>query len=135
MRVALPLVALWLVVSVPAGNAAWSLPASGSGAAKAKTMSGGNTPSATVAGNDVTVTWTASPFPEGGSIPTYIVKRFNAIGGAAQTVLANCAGSVNGTSCTEINVPIGTWKYSVTPALGLWRGAESAQSATVTVLL
>jgi hypothetical protein len=134
MRFVLGAFALSLAFVVPAGNAAWSVAASGTGAAKAKSMSAGNTPSASVLGNDVTVTWAASTFPEGGSIPTYIVKRYNLVG-AAQTVLADCAGTVSGTTCTENNVPAGTWKYSVTPALGLWRGAESAQSADVVVLV
>jgi hypothetical protein len=135
MRYAAAAVALWLGICAPAGNAAWGVAASGTGAAKAKTMSGGNTPSASVAGRNVTVTWTASTFPEGGSIPGYVVKRYSSLGGAAQVVLADCAGTVTGTSCTEQNVPIGSWKYSVTPALGLWRGTESGQSAAVTVLL
>jgi hypothetical protein len=134
MRLAIALLALWFAASVPAGNASWGVQTTGSGAAKAKTMSGGNTPAASVAGNDVTLTWTASTFPEGGSIPSYVVKRYNLLG-AAQTVLANCAGTVTGTTCTEIDAPIGTWKYSVTPAIGLWRGSESALSADVVVLL
>lgn len=134
MRVALAVFTLWLACFVPAGNAAWGLGTSGTGAAKAKSMSAGNTPSASVSENDVTVTWAASAFPEGGSIDSYIVKRYNTLG-AAQTVLANCAGTVSGTTCTENDVPIGTWRYTVTPALGLWRGGESAQSADVVVLL
>jgi hypothetical protein len=134
VKVVLAAFALWLAFFVPAGNAAWGIGMSGSGAAKAKSMSGGNTPSATVSGNDVTVSWAPSAFPEGGSIPSYIVKRYNVVG-AGQTVLASCAGTITGTTCTENDVPIGTWKYSVTPALGLWRGGESAQSADVVVLL
>jgi hypothetical protein len=134
MRRVLAFVAVCSVVCVPVGNAAWSAGASGTGAAKAKTMSGGNTPSASVTGNDVTLTWTASSFPEGGAIPSYVVKRYDLLG-VAQTVLADCAGTVTGTTCTENNVPIGTWKYSVTPAVGLWRGSESAKSADVVVLL
>jgi hypothetical protein len=134
VRLAVALLALSFAAIVPAGKAAWGVQTTGTGSAKAKTMSGGNTPTASVTGNDVTLTWTASTFPEGGSIPTYIVKRYNLLG-AAQTVLADCAATVNGTTCTENDVPIGTWKYSVTPALGLWRGSESAQSADVVILL
>jgi hypothetical protein len=134
MRLAVALLALWLAASVPAANAGWGVQSTGSGSAKARTMSGGHSPTASLTGNDVTLTWTASTFPEGGSIPTYIVKRYNLLG-APQSVLANCAGTVTGTTCTENDVPIGTWKYSVTPALGLWRGSESPQSADVVVLL
>ena len=128
------LLSLTLVLAVPA-SAGWDTSGSGAGAAAAKTMTGGNVPSGTVAGSNVTVSWSASSFAEGGAVPSYVVKRYNALSGAVQTIGAGCAGLVSGTSCTENGVPIGTWKYSVTPAAGAWRGAESAQSANVVVLI
>jgi hypothetical protein len=42
---------------------------------------------------------------------------------------------VSGTSCVESGVPTGTWKYSVTPAAGTWRGVEGPQSDPVVVTL
>ena len=67
-------------------------------------------------------------------MPAYVVRRYNAFGGAEGTVLPGCSGLVPATSCVENNVPIGAWKYTVTPAAGAWRGAQSAQSAQVLVL-
>src|SRR5689334_16629581 len=93
-------------------------------------MSTGNTPTASVSGRNVTVSWTAT----GGSVPEsgYIVKRYNT-SGTLQTIGSACSGTVVGTSCTEAAVPAGSWKYSVTPVRQSWQGAESSQSATQVV--
>jgi hypothetical protein len=116
-------------------QASWSADGSGTAVTGAKTMPAGNVPSGTVAGNSVTLTWTASTFAGGGAVPSYVVRRFNSVTSAEATVLANCAGLVSATTCTENGVGVGTWRYTVTPAVGVWRGTESAQSAAVTVLL
>jgi hypothetical protein len=98
-------------------------------------MPTGNTPSASVPllSFNVTVSWSASTFSGGGSVSGYVVKRYPAAGGAAVTPAAGCSGTVAGTSCTENGVPVGSWKYSVTPVRGGWTGTESAQSAAVGV--
>ena len=119
----------------PAGSAAWSLSPSGSGATGSKTMPAGNAPTATVASHDVTLSWTASQFAGGTNVPAYVVKRYNGVTNAVQTVLAGCSGTVAAVTCTEVGVPTGSWKYTITPAAGAWRGTESAQSALVVVLL
>lgn len=126
-----------LVAAVLAGGAwaAWLPGGSGSGAARAKSLPAGNVPNPPSALlRSVTVTWTASTFVGGTPVPAYVVRRFNAIGGAEGTVLSACSGLVTATTCTENNVPIGTWKYTVTPAAGAWRGTQSGQSAPVLVL-
>jgi hypothetical protein len=128
-------VAALALVLCGAAQASWSVDNSGTAAAAAKTMPAGNVPSGTVAGNAVTLTWTASTFADGGAVPSYVVRRFNSVTSAEETVLANCAGLVSATTCTENGVPTGTWRYTVTPAAGVWRGTQSAQSAVVTVLL
>jgi hypothetical protein len=81
----------------------------------------------------VTVSWAAVSFPGGGPVGGYRVRRYNAITNVEDTVLAGCVGTVLATSCVEQNAPIGAWKYTVTPAKGLWRGGESPNSATVIV--
>jgi hypothetical protein len=120
-------------LSLPsAASAGWTAQGSGSGSSKAKTMPGGNTPSASVSGRSVTVSWSASALAGGGAVDGYTVRRYSS-GGASQTIGANCTGTVTGLTCTERGVAAGTWKYSVAPVLGNWTGAESAQSPTVTV--
>ena len=119
------------------GDAAWSVNRTGTGAIGSKTISttAPAAPSGSVSSHDVTVTWTASQFVDGTNVPSYIVKRYDAITNALQTTLAACSGNVGGTSCVEHSVPTGTWKYTVTPAAGVWRGTESPKSANVVVLV
>ncbi len=121
-----------VIVALPAlAQASWNANAgSGNGYSKAYSMSGGNQPTASVSGRNVTVSWSAT----GGDVPVagYTVKRFT-VGGVQQTILSNCTGTVSGTSCTENDVPPGTWRYSVTPVRQNWQGTESAQSANATV--
>jgi hypothetical protein len=83
----------------------------------------------------VTLSWAASNFAGGGVVPGYVIRRFNSVSQAEATVLTVCAGTVSGTTCTENGVSVGSWKYTVTPAAGSWRGAQSAQSAAVVVTL
>ena len=98
-------------------------------------MPAGNVPSGTAAVGSVTVTWTASTFAGGAPVPGYVIRRFNSVTAAEAPVLSACSGIRSGTSCTESGVPIGSWKYTVTPAAGSWRGTQSAQSAAVVVTL
>lgn len=112
----------------------WQSQGSGAGATAAKTMPGGNVPSGSAVGSNVTLSWSASAFASGESVSGYVVKRYDALGNPS-SALAGCAGVVSGTSCTENGVPIGTWKYTITPAQGDWRGAASGQSAPVIVLI
>ena len=126
-----------LALAAPApGDAAWSVGVSGTGATKSKTMPAANgVPSGSVSSHDVTVSWTAGQFAGGGIVPGYVVNRYDAVTNAVQTVLSACNGIVAATSCVEHGVPTGTWKYTVTPAAGSWRGTESGKSATVVVLV
>jgi hypothetical protein len=125
------LLAATLTASVPAvAGATWKDPGAGSGYSKANALASGATPSASVSGRSVTVSWIAS----GGAVPVagYVVKRYDT-NGQAQTVGSACSGTVSGLTCTEDSVPAGEWRYSVAPVNNNWRGAESAQSASVTV--
>jgi hypothetical protein len=131
MRWLLLLVAVVAVGSPGGATAAWSRIGSGSSAAKAKALGPGNVP--TVSGHKVTVSWAASSYANGGSPAGYLINRYNASTGVLQTIGANCSGTIAALTCTENGVPSGSWKYTVTPAAGNWRGAESAKSATVTV--
>jgi hypothetical protein len=122
-----------LALAAP-GVAGWGSGASGSGAAGAKSMPGGNTPTATLVVTSITVTWSASAFGGGPDVEGYIVKRYNTLGGGAQAPGGSCAGTVTATSCSDSGVGPGSWTYTVTPAQGSWRGAESGQSNAVVKL-
>jgi hypothetical protein len=117
-------------------SAAWSSGTGSAGAARsaAMTMSSGNQPTATVgtpAGSTVDVTWPASS--GGAPVAGYEVRSYDAASGISRTVGAACAGIVGATSCSETNVPDGSWRYSVTPRQQAWAGAESPLSNPIVV--
>ena len=99
--------------------------------AVADTVNAGNQPRVTPSGSSATVAWDESRLLSAATVDGYIVKRYDT-GDIAQTVNPSCAGTIGTLSCLETNVPDGSWKYTVTPAVGLWRGTESAPR-TVTV--
>ncbi len=124
--------AIAAVALAAADNAAasWQVAGAGSGYSGARAMPAGNIPAATVSGRNVSLSWPASS----GAVPVegYVVKRYDP-SDDEQPVGANCSGTVSGTSCTEQGVPAGDWTYTITPARAAWRGAESAESSSVTV--
>src|SRR3954464_6597695 len=115
-----------------ASEASWSASGSGSGSAKAKSMPAGNTPTASVSGRNVTVSWTASSFSGGGAVSGYVVKRYNT-SNQLQTILSACSGTISALTCTENAVPAGSWRYTVTAKHSNWTGTESAMSSTAVV--
>jgi hypothetical protein len=123
-----------LAIALPTtATASWQGNGSGTGYLRAKTMPTGNQPTASVSNRDVTVSWAQSTFSGGGAVSGYAVKRYDT-NGNSQNIGSNCSGTVSGLTCTENGVPAGTWKYTVTPKQGdNWTGAESPQSASVTV--
>ncbi len=125
-------VAVAALTMVASATAAWQSPGSGSGYSGTKTMPTGSTPSASVSNRKVTVSWSASTLPGGGAVDGYLVKRYDT-GGVQQTIGADCSGTIAALTCTENSVPPGSWRYTVTPLLGNWRGSESPMSSTVTV--
>jgi hypothetical protein len=108
--------------------------AGGNGASAAAAVNQGATPTASSAGNVVTVSWATSTLSNGTTaVAGYIVKRYD-VALTPQTILSACTGTVAATTCLESNVPVGTWTYSVTPVFATsWVGAESAKSSPVTV--
>ncbi|MGZ6545128.1 MAG: hypothetical protein ACXVEI_07435 [Actinomycetota bacterium] len=124
-----------LVVATPGiAQAAWTATAATpKGYAKAVSVPSGNTPTTSVNGRDVTVSWAVARFPNTTPVAGYTVRRFDSSTGVPQTVLASCTGTIATLTCTEFGVAPGTWKYAVTPKQALWTGPESAKSATATV--
>jgi hypothetical protein len=128
--VALLVVALSGISSV--AFAAWEITGDGEGRAKADSMPTGSTPSATVSNRNVTVTWPQVTIPGRGPADSYRVTRYNE-SGEAQTIISNCTGQITGLTCTEIGVPGGQWRYSVSPNYALWVGPNGPLSIAVTV--
>ncbi|MEO8093869.1 MAG: LamG domain-containing protein [Pseudolysinimonas sp.] len=137
LGLALLLAAIFTAGSI--GSAAWAFWSAGAtvgsnGASAATSVNGGQTPTATVAAANVTVSWAASTLASGQPVSGYTIKRYDATGTVLQTIKSACTGTIATTSCVESAVPEGSWKYSVTPVLATnWLGAESAKSATVIV--
>ncbi|HEX8741642.1 MAG TPA: hypothetical protein VF712_00775 [Thermoleophilaceae bacterium] len=126
------LVLLTALGAADASRAAWQSPGAGGQAAKAITLGTGSTPSASVSNRSVSLTWSATTLPGGGSVSGYTVRRYSS-GGVLQSIGSSCSGTITATSCTETGVPGGTWRYTITPVQGNWSGSASAQSSAVTV--
>lgn len=129
-RLALLIVAVLCMAFASSAVANWNGTGNGSGYSKASSLSAGNAPTTSVSGRNVTVSWTAP----GGATPVsgYTVKRYSA-GGAVQNIRSNCTGTITTLSCTEQDVPSGSWTYTVTPRNANWQGAESPTSSTTNV--
>ncbi len=113
----------WSIGSVPGGN----------GQAQAATVGQGATPTTTVVGSTITVSWTASTLSNGQAVTGYKIKRYSEATHTSQTILSACTGTVTALSCVESNVPAGDWVYTVTPVFATnWLGAESQDSDPVT---
>ncbi|GIV00569.1 MAG: hypothetical protein KatS3mg014_2184 [Actinomycetota bacterium] len=126
-------VVLGVVLAPGLALAAWTAAGSGDAFGRAFAMPAGSTPSVSVTGRNVTLSWSGSTFPNGDPVDGYVVRRYPSGGGASQTVLADCAGTVTTTSCVEHAVPAGSWVYTITPVHASWTGTEGATSAAVTI--
>lgn len=131
---------LGLGLAVPLGltctssaGAAWSSGGGGTAASLSYTMPEGAQPTASVSRTSVTLSWPAALLPDGAGVAGYEIARFNAANGSEAIVGAGCSGTVTGTTCTELNVPAGTWTYADTPVQDNWVGGRSADSVSVTV--
>jgi hypothetical protein len=113
--------------------AAWSAQGSGSAAAAATVMPAGTAPNGSASGLSVTISWTAASMDNGTAVAGYSISRYNASTHASATVNAGCSGTVTSTTCTENNVPAGTWVYTDTPVQGHWTGGQSPDSTAVVV--
>jgi len=131
---------LLLVLAAPAA-AYWQAGGAGTGQAPVDTLASGNLPTTSASLNTVTVTWPQSTL-QGNRIGGYTgggytIRRYPASGGTAVTPNGACASTISGStatlSCQETSVPVGSWRYTVATRLNSWTGAESLQSASVTV--
>ncbi|MBT2567161.1 hypothetical protein J7I84_11770 [Arthrobacter sp. ISL-85] len=121
---------LLLLGSGTAAYAFWaSTTSSNNAAAAADTLAPGSKPAVSANGAALSVTWANGTTINGRPATGYTVARYSAAtGGTAIPATGGCAGTVTTLTCTEQNVPGGTWYYTVTPAIALWTGAESPRS-------
>ncbi len=119
------------VIGPKTANASWAGTATGSARAAAQTVLMAATPNASVTNQSVSLSWTATTLSGGTLVTGYVVRRYDTAL-VAQTVLSSCT-SVTTNSCTETNVPAGTWTYSVQATRGNWAGVEGARSSSVVV--
>jgi hypothetical protein len=114
----------------PAAYAFWeSVSSSNFAAAAADAITPGTTPAVAANGTALSVTWPAAATMAGRSATGYTVTRYAAAtGGTGIPATGACAGTVTALSCTEQSVQGGIWYYTVTPAIALWKGAESSRS-------
>jgi hypothetical protein len=139
----------WLAVGVAlvaAGGlaaAAWAYwtataTAGSGGGSTASSVNQGPTPSVTVsttAGRQVTISWGATTLSNSHAVDGYLVNRYPAAGGVGTiNPFSSCTGTVTGLSCTETQVPPGSWKYAITPVIGTnWKGLEGTLSGAISV--
>lgn len=112
--------------------AGWGVTGTGAGSSRAVVMPSGSGPTATVVGRNVTVSWSASSFPDSTPVNGYRVTRYDSVS-ASQSVGSSCSGTINALTCVEAAVPPGTWTYAVVPKQFGWTGMESSTSASVVV--
>jgi hypothetical protein len=107
--------------------------------ATAASMPAGSAPTASVSGKTVTLNFSQvsvnSQFVGAYTSGGYTVRRYATSGGVQSTIsTGTCSSSVSGAtstlSCSETNVPDGSWTYTVTPTLYSWTGAESSKAVT-----
>lgn len=126
------LASLVCALAGPAG-ADWMVGSGGLGYGKATSLPSGTTPTASVEGRNVTVSWAKTTLPDGGEVAGYRVRRYDSATGAEAGVVSACDAVVTTLSCTENAVPPGTWRYGISPVEGNWVGSEGTRSSAVTV--
>lgn len=129
------------VGTVNNAGAFWSSTGTGGGTASTATLPGGLTPSGSVSGSTVTVSFNqvsiAGIYVGSMSGGGYEILRYSVTDGLSSTPNGTCAVPVTGSTasltCSDTSVPPGFWRYTVEPVLGSWTSTESPQSTTVTV--
>jgi hypothetical protein len=93
---------------------------------KTEDMPAGIAPSVAKAGRKAKIEWVGSKIAPGVRMQSYVVTRF---GTGAPVVVCE---RVTATSCTDSQVPGGTWTWRVQPVFETWVGDYSGDSARLT---
>lgn len=130
------LIAVWLCLLAVVPQQSWALwlaDATGASTVDADTLPEGDIPFAVVTNRDITVTWDQAVLSSGAPVEGYRLQRYPSTSTTPASMTTTCTGMVTALTCTEINVPPGIWRYTVTPLQGGWAGLESGFGAAVTV--
>lgn len=129
------IIALALTSIVGGAWAFWSTisTAGGNGAAKATSLTSVSGLTVTPYDGTMVVQWDPATLSDGTTpVLKYVVKRYPETGNTPVTVTSNCTGTIANYGCIENNVPVGNWRYSVTPYYATnWVGPESTITAVV----
>ena len=107
--------------------------------AAADTLPAGQTPTATMSFPGgvatATITFDRLPTQSGQTVSAFVISRYNSATGGTPVGTFTCTpgGPSSSVTCTDSNVPAGTWYYTDTPTVAgsQWLGAESARSTGV----
>ena len=113
-------------------TASWTSSGVGLSSVVSQSIPTGSTPTAVVTVRNAAVSWPVVTLTGGTPVDGYRLTRVDATTGTPAT-LTSCTGVITTLTCTETNVPTGTWRYKVTPVLGGWTGPTGAASSAVTV--
>ena len=125
-----------VLVAMPPASAYVSAAGSGLGGAATATLAspGSVTATATVGSGTVPVSWSVATLSTGQAVSGYYVLRVRT---SDQLAFAACGSSattlVITTSCSDVTVPDGTYRYQVVAVVGSWTAA-SALGNSVTVV-
>ena len=133
-RLLAALIGVVALATAAAGGAVafWQVQPAGSAGGAADHVGKGSTPSASVSGTTVTVTWAATT-SRGGRALGYDVRRYTTATGGTGVAPSGCSTTTTALTCQDAGLASGTYYYAVTPRLGGWAGTESDRSAAVTV--
>jgi hypothetical protein len=135
-RVGFAVVALLaLAISAQTALAYFTGTLAASATATATTLLAGATPTTTVNGRAITVSWSTTGFASGGQATGYSLVRYSNAAPTVAIVPSNgCAGVIVATACTETGLAAGAWRYAVVPRAGsAWIGPEGTASVAATV--
>jgi len=128
--------ATFVALGVTTADAAWITQGNGGAGAAGGTIGAADAPSASVAGDTVTLTWTPVQLlgtllqTDRATVVGFEVDGEDEIGPVS---LGAACTDTTATSCTHTQPEGTTWRYAVVAGLGGWTGPQGVRSAPATV--
>ena len=103
-----------LLTSLAPSEAAWQAPAGGWAFSRSTAVGPGSSPSPTVSGRTVSLTWPAATLESGAPVAGYVVRRYD-LGTSTERPIdaGTCASLVSTTGCTHVAAPPGSLPRSL----------------------